>query len=71
MEKSINKVKAIQAAVKAYKNDLELTYRAAAKIYKVCCQSIINHCSGEKKRSPDCYKARQTFINRRECTGCS
>ena len=59
MEKSTNKAKDLQAAVEAYKNDPELSYRAAAKIHKVSYQSVINHCSDEKKYSPDCYEARQ------------
>jgi len=59
MEKSTNKAKDLQAAVEAYKNDPELSYRAAAKIHKVSYQSVINHCFDEKKHSPDCYEARQ------------
>ena len=53
MKKSIDKAKAIQAAVNDYKNDPELTYRQAAKLHQVSHQSVIDHDTRQKSFAAD------------------
>jgi hypothetical protein len=62
MEKALKKSERIKNAVKAYKNDPDLSYRSAAAIYKVSFQSIINHIEGKNQLAPD------TFITNQKLT---
>ncbi len=55
MEKALKKIKAIQEAALAYKNNDSLSYRKAAKLYRIATQSVINYCSGQTIPASDVF----------------
>jgi hypothetical protein len=57
MEKSFNKTKSIQKAVKAYQYNSNLFYRSATIIYGYVPQSIIDHNTNEKLYTSNRYVA--------------
>ena len=46
MKTAINKVKVIQEAALAYKNNKSLSYRKSVKLYRIAAQSVINYYIG-------------------------
>jgi hypothetical protein len=66
MEQFFNKAKAIQDAVKAYQNDPNLSYRAAAIIHGCVAQSVIDHNIDQKIYASDRYAANQKLSPTKE-----
>ena len=61
MEKALNTSERIQKAVEAYKNDDNLSIRAAAKLHNVAHQSVSNHLNDIHKPAFDQYAFYQKF----------
>jgi hypothetical protein len=53
MEKALNKSEAIKKAVEAYKNNENLSMRAAARIHGCDPKSVSNYLKGKIKPAPD------------------
>ena len=55
MQKAINKAIAIKETALTYQNNPSLSYRSAAKIYKISTQSVIRYYNGEITSAPDVF----------------
>jgi hypothetical protein len=55
MEKALNKSEATKKAVEAYKNNENLSMRAAARMHGCDPKSVFNHLKGKIKFAPDYF----------------
>jgi hypothetical protein len=61
MEKALNKSEAIKKAVETYKNDENLSMRAAARMHDCDPKSISNYLKDKIKSAPDYFVIYQKF----------
>ncbi len=59
MQKAINKTITIKKAALIYQNNPSLSYRSAAKIYKISTQSVIRYYNGEIISTPNIFITNQ------------
>ena len=59
MGKALDKAKAIEAAVRDYRNDPNLSYRQAGELHGVSYQSVIDHDTGPKSFAADYHITEQ------------